>query len=424
VSAGFQFEFEIDGELKKMNGSELRALRQHADPDVRRRAMTLFFSRYEENKLIFTHIYNNIIKNHGLEKDMRGYHTAIAIKNIHNDLPDEAVDALHDVTTESNELVQRYYKLKGKLLGLPRMTLADIYAPLPEADKRYSFDEAKAIVLEGFSQFDPDFYRMAKLMFDENRVDAPVAPTKRGGAFCSSATPDIKPYVLLNFLGKQRDVSTIAHEFGHAIHDMLCSKQTLFNYHPILPLAETASVFSEMIITDMLRKQETDPMAKLALLTDKLEDIFATSHRQNMFSRFERESHLRIEQRLMSSDELCELYLSELKVMFGDSVVVTPEYHWEWSSIPHIFESPFYVYAYNFGNLLVMSLYQQYLEEGKSFIPKLKDVLACGSVLPPKQIAEIVDADITDRRFWKKSFVYIEGLLNEIETLVDAMGQA
>jgi oligoendopeptidase F len=223
---------------------------------------------------------------------------------------------------------------------------------------------------------------------------------------------------MLNFLGKPRDIATMAHELGHAIHDMLCSKQTLINFHPILPLAETASVFAEMLITDHLLKTETDTRSKINILTDKLEDIFATSHRQNMFSQFEMATHKHIESDRLSSQDLCKIYKEELKKMFGDAVQYPEEYQWEWSSIPHIFESPFYVYAYNFGNLLVMAMYQQYLEEGKAFMPKYKEFLSYGSSQSPKDITATIGADINTSEFWQKSITYIESLLSELERLV------
>jgi oligoendopeptidase F len=416
LTSGFQFEFEYDGQKRQLNGSQLRALRQHADPNVRRRAMALFFSRYEENELTLTHIFNNVVKDYALEKNLRGYTSAISIRNIGNDLSEAAVESLHQVTTESYTLVQRYYSLKAKLIGQD-LTLADIYAPLPKATKTYTWDESKQLVLDSFYGFDKELGGMVEELFTENRIDAPITPTKRGGAFCSSSTPDIKPYVLLNFLGRQRDVSTMAHEFGHAVHDRLCEKQPLSYYHPILPLAETASVFAEMMLTDKLLKSETDPLAKQALLTDKLEDIFATSHRQNMFSRFEIGTHSMINEKLMSSKDLCSLYQNELKLMFGNAVTYTPEYAWEWSSIPHIYESPFYVYAYNFGNLLVMALYQQYLEEGQDFIPRYKQFLSMGRSASPKDITALIRADIEHPDFWRKSLKYIESLLVQLEGL-------
>ncbi len=418
LTSSFRFEFELDGETKIMNNSELRALRQHPNSDIRRRAMKLFFSKYKENKLILSHIYNNIVKNHSIELGLRSYPSAISMMNINNDLEDLSVDVLHEVTTESYKLVSRYYKLKASMLSLDDMTLADIYAPMPESQQFYSWDSAKDIVLEGFSDFDDDFYKMAKAMFDNNRIDAPVSHGKKGGAFCYGSTPGLKPYVMLNFLGKQQDIFTLAHELGHAIHDFFSAKQTLLSYHPILPLAETASVFSEMLITDLLLKKESDPITKKAILTDKLESIFATSHRQNMFSRFEISAHKTISKRLMSWEELCELYKSELNMMFGGSVRYTDEYYWEWASIPHIYDVPFYVYAYNFGNLLVMALYQKYLEDGKFFISKYKEFLSMGSSASPFHIAKIVGVNINSKSFWEKSLLYIEKLIFDLERLV------
>jgi len=276
LTSSFSFEFELDGEIQTLNGGQLRALRQHPDPDVRQRAMKLFFSRYKENALVINHLYNALVKDHGIEVDLRGFDQPISTMNTHNDLSDDAIQALNDVTTESYSLVNRYYKLKAKMLGMETMTLADIYAPLPQSSKAYPFEEAKTLVLDGFKSFDSEFYMLAKSMFDENRIDAPTEPAKRGGAFCASSTPDLKPFVLLNYTGKVRDVSTMAHELGHAIHAMLSRGQKLMNYHPILPLAETASIFSEMVLTDSLLKKESDVEVKKSMLTGKLEDIFAS----------------------------------------------------------------------------------------------------------------------------------------------------
>ncbi|NOZ08776.1 MAG: M3 family oligoendopeptidase [FCB group bacterium] len=419
LTASFKFEFEIDGETRTYTGAEMRSLRQHPQKDVRRRAMKLFFDRYAEHGIVMTHVFNHILKDFNIDKELRGYSSAINVMNVGNDLNDRTVETLMEATTASNPLVQRYYKLKAKLLNLEDMTLADIYAPLPESSKAYTWEDAKGLVLEAFESFDGDFYRYAREMFEHRRVDAPVVPGKRGGAFCSYSTPQVKPYVFLNFTGKVRDVATLAHEFGHAIHGFLSGRQNLLNFHPILPLAETASVFSEMVLTDKFLKQETDKGVKKSLLTTKLEDIFSTSHRQNMFSRFELKVHSILSDRIISADEFCELYRGELELMFGDAVQYPQEYNWEWSSIPHMINVPFYVYAYNFANLLVLALYQQYLEEGRSFIPKFKEFLALGSSASPVEIAATVGQDIADPGFWQKGLNYIESLLVQLEDLTD-----
>ena len=418
LTSSFSFKIELDGKEQVLTGPEIRNLRLHKDQAVRQKAMKLFFQAYQDNHITLTHIFNNLLKDFNTERKIRGYKSPIHVRNISNDLSEQAIDTLHRVTTRSNTLVQRYYRLKKELLGLDKMTLSDIYAPFPNLDETFSYSEAKQLVLDGFYEFDSEFGDIAKAMFDRNRIHAPVVRHKRGGAFCSGSTPDCYPYVMLNYLGKPRDVSTMAHELGHAIHDVLASKQTLTNYHPILPLAETASVFSEMLVTDILKKRLTDKQSKIVMLSEKLEDIFATSHRQNMFSEFEKKSHLAISDKLLSSQELCSFYKQRLESMFGDSVAITDEYHWEWASIPHFLDYPFYVYAYNFGNLLVFALYQMYLEEGQSFIPKLKTLLAGGSSLSPLDMTRSIGIDIESEAFWQKSIVYIEDMVNELEAVV------
>jgi len=418
ITSSYQFEIEINGERKKLNGSQLRQLRLDPDPALRKKAMCLFFERYKENEIVFGHLYNHIAKDYIQETGLRGYGSVIEAKVKSADLPLAAVKTLHDVTTASNHLVNRYYKIKKQLLNLPELTLSDIYAPMPESDAQYTWEEAKSVILKAFGNFDSEVASMAERMFTGNRIHAPVGATKRGGAFCSSSTPDIDPYVLVNFLGKTSDVTTLAHELGHAIHDMLCAKQHLLDYHPVLPLAETASVFAEMLVTEALLQETSDPKTQIALISDKLEEIFATSHRQNMFSSFEITAFEAIGKELQSSDALCKLYESRLSKMFGDAVIITPEYLWEWAGIPHIFESPFYVYAYNFGNLLVMALYQKYLEEGPSFVPRYKAMLTAGRAASPTDIAALAGLDLSDPEFWQKGIRAIEGWVTRLETLV------
>ena len=251
----YEFKMIVDGEESVMNGTQCRALRYHDNPNVRRDAMRLFFNRYEQDDHVMVHLFNSVIKDYNVERIHRGYSSPIAGMNIRNDLPDKLVDLLHEVTTASNALVQRYYTLKQQVLGLDVMTLSDIYAPMQDNVPLISWDMAKRTVLDSFLAFDDDFYRYSKDMFDSNRLDVFPTKVKRGGAFCSSSRPEIRPYVMLNYLGKQRDVATLAHELGHAIHAYFSSNQPLINYHSILPVCETASVFCEMLVLDALKKQ-------------------------------------------------------------------------------------------------------------------------------------------------------------------------
>ncbi len=414
----YEFKLTIDGEEKVMNGSECRALRYHDDPAIRRDAMALFFNQYKQDAHIMVHLFNSIIKDYNIERTHRGYNTPISGMNTRNDLPDELVNTLHDLTTESNRLVQRYYGLKKQILGLDKLTLADIYAPMQVDVPLISWEVAQQTVLDSFLAFDEEFYAHAKDMFDSNRLDVFPSKVKRGGAFCSSSRPEIRPYVMLNYLGKQRDVATLAHELGHAIHAYFSSNQPLINYHAILPVCETASVFCEMLVVDALKKKATSNREKMVLLATKLEDIFATSHRQNMFSRFEQAIHDKISTTRLSAEELCGIYAQSLKEMFGDSVEIPEEYHWEWSTIPHMLDVPFYVYSYNFGNLLVLGLYQLYLDEGETFIPKLKRILAGGSSKSPVELMGDEGIDILSPEFWARSIAFIESILDELEVTI------
>ncbi|MBD97761.1 MAG: M3 family oligoendopeptidase [Candidatus Marinamargulisbacteria bacterium] len=424
LTASFQFSITVDGEEKTMNGAQLRALRQHADPVVRKTAMRLFFERYESHAIPLSKSFLAIIKDSVQSCQLRGYESPIDVMNQRNDLPKNVVDQLHAVTQSSNTLVQRYYQLKKTILGLDTLTLSDIYAPMPAGDRVYSFNEAKTIVLDALNDFDSDFYAKAYTMFEENRIHAPVLPSKQGGAYCSSSTHRVNPYVMLNFLGRSRDVSTMAHELGHAIHAMYTQDLPLIQQHAILPLCETASVFCEMIVSERLYAQANTDAERRSLLTDKLEDLFATSHRQNMFSQFEQVVHGQLANGPVSVDTLCDLYVQQLHELFGESVSYPEGYRWEWLTIPHFISVPFYVYAYNFGNLLVLGLYQRYREHPSSFMKPFKQLLAMGKSQDPMTICQTVGVDLQDPEFWTSSVAYIEGLLNQLDALVDAPSES
>ena len=417
LTASFQFTLTVDGEAKTMNGAQLRALRQHADSTVRDTAMRLFFERYETHAIPLSKSFLAIIKDSVQSCQLRGYASPIDVMNQRNDLPSDVVAQLHAITEASNSLVQSYYRLKKQILGLDSLSLSDIYAPMPTSDSVYSFEQAKTIVLDALAEFDADFHAKAARMFDDNRIHAPVMPNKQGGAYCSSSTHRVDPYVMLNFLGRSRDVSTMAHELGHAIHAMYAQELPLVQQHAILPLCETASVFCEMIVSERLYAQASSNAERQALLTDKLEDLFATSHRQNMFSQFEQVVHGKLAEGPVSTETLCDWYTDQLHTLFGDSVTYPDGYRWEWLTIPHFISVPFYVYAYNFGNLLVLGLYQRYRENPAGFMGPFKQLLAMGKSCDPMTICQTVGVDLTDPAFWESSVSYIEHLVSQLEAL-------
>ncbi len=403
--------FEIDG--KKMTGEEVRALRYSKDGNLRKKAMEIFFNKYKEDSVVIEGFYNLIVKDWDMEAKLRGYEKPISMRNLNNEVEDHVVEKLIDVTSSNTHIVEKYYRWKAKYLG-EELTLADIYAPLSEEEKKISFEEAKKIVLEAYYEFSEISGKIVESFFDENRIDVFPAEGKRGGAFCSYYVPDGKPYVLLNFTGKLRDVMTLAHELGHGLHGTLSSKQNVLNYHTPLTMAEIASVFGEFLVFDKM-KSELSGKEKVAFIGAKLEDIFATMFRQNMFVRFEIRAHERAEKEGFASfKDLSEIYAEELKGMFGDSVKITEEFHREWSAIPHFFFAPFYVYAYNFANALVIALYQKYLEEGKKFVPKYIALLESGGSKKPEELLKEVGIDVTKEDFWQKAFEYIDNLTEEI----------
>ena len=287
---------------------------------------------------------------------------------------------------------------------------------MTKADKRFSYEEAVALTFEAFDRFDQVFASKARRVFDEKHVDSEVRKGKMGGAFCSTILPELTPWVLLNYQGKSEDVSTMAHELGHAVHSMMAEEHTLYTQHACLPLAETASTFGEMTLTDLMLERESDPAVKEDILFGQLDDAFATILRQIYFAIFERTAHEKIIQDA-SVDELSELYLENLKEEFGDAVEVSDEFKYEWVSIPHIYGTPFYVYAYAFGQLLVFALYKRYQEEGESFKPKYLRILSAGGSIAPVELLAEAGLDVTKAEFWQGGYDIIAGMVKRLEAL-------
>lgn len=282
--------------------------------------------------------------------------------------------------------------------------------------EKYDFNTAAEMVLDSFSQFHPKVGQLAKRVFDENHLDSEVRKGKRGGAFCSTIGPDLTPWVLINYQGGAEDVATLAHELGHAIHSMLAEHHSLFTQHASLPLAETASTFGEMMLIDRLMAQESDPAVRRDMLFRQVDDSYATIMRQSFFALFEKQAHEMV-QNNASVDELAAAYLENLKTQFGGAVEVSDEFQWEWVSIPHIYHTPFYVYAYAFGQLLVLSLYQQFKAEGESFKPRYLEILAAGGSASPEHILKQAGIDMHSAAFWQGGFDVIRGLIDQLERL-------
>ncbi len=417
MTSRYVFKLRADGETKELTRGQLMRYAQGADAKLRAKAYQELYRVYGEAGPTLGQMYQTVVRDWYNENvSLRKFKSPIAARNLDNDVPDEAVDALLDVARENAALFQRYFKIKARAMGVKKLRRYDIYAPVAGADKKYPFGKAADMVLDSFSAFEPKVGELARRVFEEKTIDAEVRKGKRDGAFCWSVLPEMTPYVLLNYQGGARDMATMAHELGHAIHAMLASSHSAFTFHSSLPLAETASTFGEMMFTDKLLAVEKNRDVRRDILFKQADDAYATIMRQAYFALFEKRAHEMI-QKNASADDLCAAYMQNLREQFGDAVELSDEFRWEWVSIPHIYHTPFYVYAYAFGQLLVFSLYQQYKAEGESFKPKYLKILSAGGSESPAKILAEAGVNIRERQFWQGGFNALGRLIDELESL-------
>jgi oligoendopeptidase F len=387
------------------------------NPEHRATAYQELYRVYENEATLLAQVYINRVRDwHSENVELRGFASPIAVRNVRNDVPDAAVEVLLEVVRSNAGLFRRYFQLKAGWLGMERLRRYDLYAPLATSDRSVPYPEAVSLVRSTFESFHPLFVRHADRVFDERHIDSEIRKGKRGGAFCSTVSPKLTPWVLINYTGKVRDVATLAHELGHALHSMMAEGHPLLTHHPSLPLAETASVFSEILITDRLLKEETDPLTRRELLASFVDDIYATVLRQAYFVLFELAAHDAIREGT-SLDALNELYMANLEEQLGDSVELSREFQVEWLSIPHLFLTPFYCYAYSFGQLLVLALYRRFQEEGEAFKPGYLKLLSYGGAARPEHILSEVGIDITDPEFWQGGFDVVDERIRELEEI-------
>jgi oligoendopeptidase F len=417
ITNRYVFRLEVNGEVQELTRAQLQPYIQGPDPDLRAKAYQELYRVFGGDGPVLGQMYQTRARDwHNENIALRKFSSPISVRNLANDVPDEAVNVLMDVTKKNARTFQRYFKMKAKFVGLEKLRRYDIYAPVAKSDKAFEFGDAARMVLESFSAFEPRVGELAQRVFDRDHLDSEVRKGKQGGAFCASINAEDTPYVLMNYTGRARDVATLAHELGHAIHAMLASHHSTFTFHSSLPLAETASTFGEMMLTEKLLAEERDEDVRRDILFKQMDDAFATILRQIYFAMFERDAHEMI-QKNASTDELSAAYMENLKEQFGDSVELSDEFKWEWVSIPHIYHTPFYVYAYAFGQLLVFSLYQQYKAEGESFKPKYLKILSSGGSEAPEKILAEAGIDIRSAQFWQGGFDVLSRMVDELEKL-------
>jgi oligoendopeptidase F len=398
------------------NKEKLLSLIRSTKAKERECAYKALFKTYEKNSGVLGDIYQNLVTQWKDENiSIRGFNSPISVRNIYNNIDDTTVETLLSVCKENAHLFRDYFIEKAKLIGVKKLRRYDLYAPISSKNApKITFKKAAKLVLDTFHGFHPRFGTYTERLFKENHIDSEIRNGKTGGAFCYTVSPQRTPYVLLNFDGLMRDVSTMAHEFGHAIHSMFASNKPILVSHAPLPLAETASVFGEMLLNEEIYKKLNREKKKI-FLAEQIDDMYATIMRQAFFTIFEIEAHKHIVKQSVTIDNISNLYMENLETQFGDSIRISDDFKWEWLYIPHFFHSPFYCYAYSFGNLLVLSLYQQYLEEGKSFISKYLKILSAGGSEKPETLLIDSGFNIADSSFWQQGFDLIKMKINKLK---------
>ncbi len=398
---------------KKRTQEEMVTYVRSSSSKIRKEAYQAILKPYKENKDVLGEIYKNIVNDWYQENILLRKHTSpIGVRNTLNDLPNKAVSALLRVCQKNEPLFHEFFDLKRKALGLAKLTRYDIYAPLKEEKEVILYDEAIKIILETFEDFSSEFKESVLKIIEQKHIHSLVQKGKRSGAFCCGASTKLVPYVLLSYTKKFRDVSTLAHELGHGVHHVLSSVQTEFTNDACLPLAETASIFSEMLLSEKMIKK--DPKIAKTMLFTKLDDLYASIIRQAGFVRFEIKAH-QLFQEGKTIDEVSKIYLEDLRKQLGPKIEIDPLYAYEWTYIPHIYHSPFYCYSYAFGNLLTLALYEMYKEKGKPFAAKIVEMLQKGGSCSPLEITKAVGVDICDEDFWQKGFDLIKEMIKEIK---------
>ena len=417
------FEFTVikkHGNTKRTkiftNKEKLLTLVRSSKANERESAYKALFKTYEKNSGVLGEIYQNLVTQWRDENiSIRGFKSPISVRNIHNNIDDTTVETLLAVCKENAHLFHDYFIEKAKLIGMKKLRRYDLYAPISSKNiPKFTFKNATRLVLDTFHKFDPSFALYTERLFKENHIDSEIRNGKTGGAFCYTVAPKRTPYVLLNFNGMMRDVSTMAHEFGHAIHSMYTSDKPILVSHAPLPLAETASVFGEMLLNEEIYKKLNKEKKKI-FLAEQIDDIYATVMRQAFFTIFEIEAHKQIVEKSVTIDNISDLYTKNLSTQFGNSIRISEDFRWEWLYIPHFYHTPFYCYAYSFGNLLVLSLYQQFREEGKSFISKYLKILSAGGSEKPETLLKDSGFDITKASFWQQGFDLIKMKIDKLK---------
>lgn len=417
-----RFKIRLDGKTKSLSETEILALLYDPDRNKRKAGAKSLTVGLKENSHVLTYIFNTLVQDHALNDRLRLFENPMDSRNLSNEIDKKTLDSLMTSCERNYDMVDTYYSLKKRLLGIKKFYDYDRYAPIFHDSEIINYKKSKEIILGSFHNFSPKMANIAQKFFDKNWIDAEVRDGKRGGAFSHSTVPSAHPYVFTNYIGRMRDVMTLAHELGHGVHQYLSRQQGYFQSDTPLTTAETASVFAEILVFHKLMETEKNPKIKLALICGKLEDIFATVFRQVVLTRFEESlHHARRDKGELTSENINELWAEANKPMFGKSVEMSDDYRNWWMYIPHFIHSPFYCYAYSFGELLVLSLYSKYINEGNVFVPRYIELLSSGGSDAPEVLLERVGANIKDPDFWQGGLDLLREMVDEALALADTL---
>jgi oligoendopeptidase F len=418
-TTALSFPLERDGAPRQHTMSEVLSLAHHPDRDLRRRALESVYATLGGHALVLTSVYDTLLQDHLTLDRLRRYPTPMAERHLANEIEPEAVEQMLGVVESNYGLAQRYFRLKARLLGLPRLALYDQYAPVGDALPSCPYAEGQRRILEAFQAFSPRFHDIAQRFYDGRWIDAEVRQGKVGGAFCASVTPDLHPYILCNYTDNLRDVMTVAHELGHGLHGYLARKQSLFNSETPLTTAETASVFCESVVFDHLVRTQADPRVRLALICGRIEEAFATVFRQSVLTRFEQAVFAQRARGRLTAEAIGQAWFEANHRYYGDAVELPDGYRSGWSYISHFIHSRFYCYSYVFGELLVLSLYRQYKAEGPRFVPKYIELLERGGSEAPETLLRPLGVDFHDPGFWQQGLDELQALIETAEVLAE-----
>jgi oligoendopeptidase F len=417
-TGAFLYPVDVDGETQRLTRAELMARAHQRSPEVREAAYRALLQRFEEERGLLGTIYHAVASDWDAEHvALRGYPRPISRRNKSNDLEDGVVDLVLDLCRENAGIFHRYFEAKAKHLQLPALRRFDLYAPWAEEERTFAFGEAMDLIRDALGSFSTPMAEMAQRVLEDEHLDAQPRPAKADGAFCYGVLPELTPWVMVNFVGQLEDVSTLAHELGHAIHAQMGREHPALTVDPSLPLAETASVFSEILLLETLLERERSAEVQRGLLGRFIDGVYATLLRQAYFVLFECAAHDQLGRGSITADALASRYLEGLREQFGASVVVDDLFRWEWLSIPHIYAVPFYCYAYSFGQLLVLALYRQYQHDPDAFLPRYERILAYGGAAGPAPVLAEAGIDIADRTFWQGGFDALAGFIDRLTQL-------